>query len=308
MNSPLPRITSTVARMPMLPWAKFVRLPNVFTAFADIAMAGCVVGGSPGVVLLLAIASGSLYLAGMAFNDLFDRHDDAKSQPFRPIPSGAIGVRSAWQVAHALMIVGLVIAGLVTWLCHSFGSWPDALTVAGLLAIAILLYDGWLKRTPAGPIGMGLCRFLNVWLGLSAGAIDVNLGLHLAATVGLYIVGVTWFSRTEEATSRRGQLIGATAVMITAGLLALAIPMHLTSVLGAYPYLLTAVGIFVGGPLATAIAKPTSGHVRNAVKRSIFGLVLLDAVMATAFIGWWGLLIALLLVPAIVIGKRVYST
>lgn len=294
--------------MSVLPWARFLRLPNVFTAFADIAMAACAVGGSVGLSLGLLAASGCLYLAGMAFNDLFDRHDDARSQPFRPIPSGQVPISAAWWVATGLLVAGLLGAAAVTWRRQSFGSWPDALSIAGLLAVAILLYDAWLKRTPAGPLGMGLCRFLNVLLGLTAGEIAANVGLHLAATVGLYIVGVTWFSRTEEATSRRGSLIGATVVMLGAGLLALAVPLQRPSVLPAYPYLLTAVGVFVAGPIAAAIARPTSAHVRAAVKRGIFGLVLLDAVLASAFVGWWGLLIALLLIPAIVIGKRVYST
>jgi 4-hydroxybenzoate polyprenyltransferase len=294
--------------MPLLPWARFLRLPNVFTAFADIAMAGLAVGGSPGISLGLLAASGCLYLAGMAFNDLFDRHDDARSQPFRPIPSGQIATSAAWRVAVGLLVVGLLVAAAVTWFRQSFGTWPDALSIAGLLAVAILLYDAWLKHTPAGPLGMGLCRFLNVLLGLTAGEIAANVGLHLAATVGLYIVGVTWFSRTEEASSRRGPLISATVVMLAAGLLALAVPLQRPGVSPAYPYLLTAVGVFVAGPIAAALAKPSSANVRAAVKRCIFGLVLLDAVLATAFVGWWGLPIALLLVPAVVIGKRVYST
>ena len=61
-------------------------------------------------------------------------------------------------------------------------------------------------------------------------------------------------------------------------------------------------------PIIAAIRKPTPKMVQSAVKRSIFGLVLLDAILATAFVGWPGLLIVLLLIPAIWLGKWVYST
>jgi 4-hydroxybenzoate polyprenyltransferase len=48
--------------------------------------------------------------------------------------------------------------------------------------------------------------------------------------------------------------------------------------------------------------------VQSAVKRSIMGLVLLDAILATAVVGAWGLLILLLLVPALTLGRWIYST
>ena len=44
---------------------------------------------------------------------------------------------------------------------------------------------------------MGLCRFLNVLLGLTVAPPGFWLAAHLALVVGLYVVGVTWFARTE---------------------------------------------------------------------------------------------------------------
>jgi hypothetical protein len=44
------------------------------------------------------------------------------------------------------------------------------------------------------------------------------------------------------------------------------------------------------------------------VKRCIFGLVALDALLATVFVGPGGLLVLLLLPPAQMLGKWVYST
>jgi 4-hydroxybenzoate polyprenyltransferase len=48
--------------------------------------------------------------------------------------------------------------------------------------------------------------------------------------------------------------------------------------------------------------------VQTAVKRCVLGLAALDAVLATAFVGVPGLLLLLLLPPALALGKWVYST
>ena len=82
----------------LLAYAQLLRLPNVFTSFADIALAGCAVGiftDNPLSLLLLFAASGSLYLGGMVWNDVFDRAEDGRDRPFRPIPSGRIKLRTA---------------------------------------------------------------------------------------------------------------------------------------------------------------------------------------------------------------------
>ena len=301
----------------ILAFAQLLRLPNVFTAFADIGMACAATGALanyPIACLLAALASGFLYLSGMVWNDIFDRAEDAQVRTFRPIPSGRVRLRTAIWLAIGLMLAGgisVVALGYVD--APATGAWIAPPLVAAVLAVAILLYDGWLKHTPVGPVGMGMCRFLNVLLGLSIGDLshfpDVLL-VHLPAIVGIYIVGVTWFARTEEGESQRGQLIAAASVMALAGGLALAVPIHRATgaTLWAFPYLLVAWGFFVGIPLVHAIRIPTPKRVQAAVKRSIFGLVILDAVVATAFVGWWGLLLALLLLPAIWLGRRVYST
>src|SRR5947208_9514410 len=82
-------------------YAQLVRLPNLFTAFADIGLGwlgtlalGAGTAGWPGFVLLLA-ASGCLYSAGMVWNDFFDVEQDRRERPFRPLPSGRISRRHA---------------------------------------------------------------------------------------------------------------------------------------------------------------------------------------------------------------------
>ena len=138
------------------------------------------------------------------------------------------------------------------------------------------------------------------------------LALHLAAIVGLYIVGVTWFARTEEGKSNKRHLALAASVVALSLLLALLLRARLASGLGTFafpfPYLLVAFGFLVGLPISRAIGDPGPRNVQAAVKRCVLGLVFLDAVLATMFVGLPGLLLLLLLPPALWLGKWVYST
>ena len=71
----------------LLNYARLVRLPNVFTAMADIALAAFATGAfdsDMGRVAILLLASSCLYLAGMVWNDYFDVEQDKKERPFRP--------------------------------------------------------------------------------------------------------------------------------------------------------------------------------------------------------------------------------
>lgn len=298
----------------LLAYAQLVRLPNVFTAFADILLGACAVGAIPadtGRILILLIASGCLYLGGMVWNDVFDRTDDAKTRPNRPLPSGRIAVKSAVVLGIGLLAIGIFFAGLAAR-DRLVTNPSNPVGIALALAVCILLYDAILKRTPLGPLGMGLCRYLNVLLGLSVAETfpPVEMAVHLAGVIGLYIVGVTWFARTEEGTSQKTHLMAAFGVMIAALLLGLTVPMHLPTgtVTPLFPYLLVAFGFWIGLAIANAIQHPTPKPVQIAVKRCILGLVLLDAILATAFVGLPGLLIGLLLLPANWLGKWVYST
>lgn len=297
----------------LLPLARLLRLPNVFTAFADIGLGLCATAtlspaslndGFAWKAALLVLASGMLYSAGMVWNDYFDLAEDKRDRPFRPLPSGRVSVRTAIFLGTVLLAGG--------WACAAATGRVGAV-VAGTLVAAILAYDARIKRTAAGPIGMALCRFLNVLLGLSLAeteGLPVVTRLHLALTIGVYIVGVTWFARTEEKRSDPKVLTRAALVMVVAGLLALAVPTRVPSGTSSplFPYLLVAAGFWVGVPVLGAIRKPTSDRVQTAVRRSIFGLVVLDALLASVFVGSWGLLLVLLLPPALLIGKWVYST
>jgi len=296
----------------MKPYAQLVRLPNVFTALADIGLCALATRSLPGQwfpFTLLLLASACLYCGGMVWNDFFDIEQDRRERPFRPIPSGRVPRRTAGQLGAVLLLAGVALATLSGWRADGFALRP--LLLALLLVVAILLYDAWLKRTWAAPIGMGACRFLNVLLGLTvvAGAMP-SYSVHLASVVGIYIVGVTWFARTEARTSKRSTLTAAALTMLAGLALGIFVPTWMPPDTSSplFPYLLVALAFAVGIPAWKAIETPTPPHVQAAVKRAIMGLVGLDAVLATGLAGSVGLVLLLLLWPALWLGKRLYST
>lgn len=294
------------------PYAQLVRLPNVFTALADIGLGALATQSLPAEwlpFLLLALASACLYCGGMVWNDFFDVEQDRRERPFRPIPSGRVSRRAAGQLGLALLLVGLVFAALAGWRTGGFTPLPLGLALA--LVACILLYDAWLKHTALGPLGMGACRFFNVLLGLTVvpGPLP-PWSLHVAAVVGVYIVGVTWFARTEARVSKRTTLAAAGLTMLAGLGMAVFVPVWLPPDTGSplFPYLLVALAFVVGIPVGRAIRAPLPAHVQAAVKRAIMGLVGLDAVLATGLAGAVGLVLLLLLWPALWLGKRLYST
>jgi len=265
-------------------------------------------------------------MAGMVWNDYFDIVQDRRERPFRPLPSGRVTRPAAFWLGTGLLVAGFLLAVLADVFGSAEGQtgfrWR-ASVLAGCLAGAVLLYDAWLKRTLAGPLAMGLCRFLNVLLGLSIVPEPLgSWGWLLALVVGLYITGVTWFARTEARASSVRALKGAAFVMFAAVMLGLAVPALFLESAAArtslgnqwqwgsflFPYALLVFLFAIGRPVLRAIAHPVPERVQAAVKRSILGLVLLDAVLAMGLIGVVGLAICLLLLPAAYVGRWIYST
>jgi 4-hydroxybenzoate polyprenyltransferase len=290
------------------PYLQLVRLPNVFTALADITLAALAtraLGEHPLTFLLLCLASACLYCGGMVWNDYFDVAQDERERPFRPIPSGRVSRHTAALLGGLLLAAGVAFA-ILSAIRSEGGVRAAPIVLAFLLVAAIFGYNGWFKRTWLGPINMGTCRFLNVLLGLTiTGQPIERWGWLLALVVGLYIVGVTWFARTEARLSSQTALAGAAGVMLAALLLALPLPalFEPDTASPLFPYLLVVLGFLVGIPIGKAVAGPTPRHVQSAVRRALMGLVILDAVLATAIAGVIGLLILLLLVPILYLAR-----
>jgi 4-hydroxybenzoate polyprenyltransferase len=280
-------------------YARLVRLPNIFTACADVSV-GVLTERVLGISSLgLLACSACLYSAGMAWNDFFDRHIDAAERPRRPIPSGAISAKAACCLAIALATAGLALAG-------SVGTIPFVLAV--VLLVVILAYNACLKSTSFGSSAMGGCRFLNVLLGFSAtsdSSVDLPTRLAIAAIVGIYIFGVTVFARDEATVSRAGRLRVATGICAAAILGAALVPSSGSS---PHPYLCAGLLLLLAYPALNAMAAPSPANVQQFVKAAVFGLVVLDTALATALAGPSGLFVIFWLIPALILGRKLYST
>ncbi len=288
------------------PWLQLVRLPAVFSAWSNI-LAGHLIatGGSPlwGLLgLQLGITTG-LYWGGMVLNDCFDLAEDRSERPGRPLPSGQVPVAAAWVLGLGLILtaiaLGFLAGGETLWL-----------TLA--TAAAVLLYDGVLKGGPAGPIAMGLCRYGNWLMALSAAPLTAA-AFAIAAPALIYTAGVTSLSRAETGGKLRGPLVWTWLGL--AGTLAALIALWAT---GTLPQ---SVGPLAGIALLGAIAwhlgrlwpTPTTAiapaQVQGGVRTLLLGMVPLDAALLLGA-GLWvqALFLPLLLIPARRLGRWLYLT
>ena len=291
-----------------------MRLPTVFTALSNILCGYFITHHLKVTELaeradlwLLLGSSAGLYLGGMVLNDVFDAPLDAIERPERPIPSGRISRRGGAIFGGLLTAIGV--------LCAAFAGWPSLL-IALLIVPSVLVYNGWLKSTPAAPLGMGVCRFLNLLLGSSAGS---SSALWLMPVVGVacglatYVLGVTCFARNEAAqSSRRWLFVGAALIM--AGLTIDGVIVGLygagESVVrgGQMALLLLALNLLMR--MSAAIASPVAGRVQRTVGLLLMCLIFRDALVVFGLTGdaRLSVLVIMLIPPAILLRRFVAMT
>jgi len=291
----------------LLAYLQLFRAPNVFTAIADIAMGFLLtVGMVKPQMFLLALASASLYSAGMVLNDVMDFDVDKVERPDRPLPSGRIDVDWAKKLGFGLLGLGVAIA-------LSAGRISGG--IALVLAVAIYLYDGPMKKTALAPWLMGSCRTLNVMLGMSwAARVGQPDQLCIAVGLGLYVAGITWFARCEAKGSDTQLLKFGFAVMAVGIILLGLFPWFSDCAVllrgkMMWPTLLVLLMMSVVRRCVFAITHNEPKHVQAAVKHSLFTLIVLDAAVVLAVCGpVYAIGVVALLVPSIAMGKWVYST
>lgn len=272
------------------PYLTLVRPANLITAAADV-LAGYAVAGlpAPHTLLPLLVVSGILlYAGGVVMNDVFDAALDARDRPERPIPSGRVRRALAGMLGLALLLAGVATAsaaGMVSGL------------IAGVLAITALLYDATAKHHRwLGPLAMGICRGLNLLLGLSAAPVMMaNLG-EIALVPMLYVAAVTLASDGEVDGGDRRTLALVLVMLATALALLPALAQQPLLTLAPFAVLLA---VRVGAPFWAAWRRPCAMLVRAAVKRAVLSIIVLDAAIAAACAGVaWGLLVLVLVLPA----------
>jgi len=296
------------------PYLQLVRLPNLFTAAAD-SLAGYLLArgslGEPTLWLPLCGASVAIYAGGIALNDRVDYETDLRERPSRPLPSGRVSKGFAAGAAAVGLAAGPALAALAS---------PRAMGVAAALAICVVLYNAVLKRTQLAPIVMGACRGLNLLLGLSlASDYGGSWAWVAACSLGLFVAGLTWISRSEVETGRSSgvafgmvvqdlALVGLFAVATQAG--------KFPGATGERPILppegllaLAIVALIVNRADGLALIDPRPATIQRAVKTGVLSLVWLDVALVAAVRGPGpALAVAALWVPAFVLGKWLYST
>jgi 4-hydroxybenzoate polyprenyltransferase len=255
----------------------------------------------------------------MVLNDVFDIQQDLGERPGRPLPSGRVQLKTATRLGWSLLAAGVIFGWLAALLANRI--LPGI--IANILAAFIVIYDRFLKRTPWGSVAMGVCRALNVVLGMSASVKPLGIvHQYVAECLGCYIAGVTWFARREAATSRRGDLICGLVIIAAAIIILLDFPSlmranELVNSIRFMPRLVMFVAAFflcsflvlLALPFLIAVIIPVPAAVQTAVKVGILSIVVLDALVVLPVRGAWPSISVLsLLIPTLILGRWVYST
>jgi len=286
----------------MLALLQLMRLPNLFTAMADVLAGYLLIAGIQvriPTLLSLLLATSAIYAGGCVLNDLCDREIDQRERPHRPIPSGKVSPREAGLLACVLFAVGLASAALA-------GSLPFSIAVG--LIILVIAYDWQTKDIPLlGSLTMGSCRAINLLLGMSPLLTLGNLSYFPLISLG-YVFFLTSLSNFET-----GGRLGWLRWVIVSGLLLIFISLLGVNVLGGFRidgllYLLIMI-LFIQGPLRRAIFQQTPALIGLAIKRLVLAIPFLDAVYVAGTHGFfYGIPVVFCLVPAWLLARKLAVT
>jgi 4-hydroxybenzoate polyprenyltransferase len=265
-----------------------MRLANIVTAISDILAGVAIAAYAVNLnwneielrpVLLLILSTIGLYGGGVVFNDVFDADLDRVERPERPIPSGLISKDAATGLGVILLLVGVISAAFV----HTENLLSLSLLLAIAISVAALVYDKWGKHQPVlGPVNMGLCRGLNLLLGMSIIPAVVYQYWILALVPIVYIAAITMISRGEVHGGNRRTLYAAVGlyilVIVSIGMYALE-----NRAIGYSSIFLLVLAVLIFPPLIRAIKDPRGRQIGKAVKAGVISLIIMNAAWAAAF-------------------------
>lgn len=285
----------------MIGYLRLMRLANIVTAVSDI-LAGitiaCYAVGKEWSqlsflpVLLLIVSTIGLYGGGVVFNDVFDADLDKVERPERPIPSGLIPKNSAALFASLLLLLAVIAAALVHKEVFS-----SSFFLALATAVAALIYDKWGKHhSLLGPVNMGLCRGLNLMLGMSIFPEALAQYWFISFIPIVYIAAITMISRGEVHGGKKTTLFGAVALysLVIASIVVVAF------INGTFFFALGFLLLFstlIFPPLQKALKEPKGALIGKAVKAGVIALIVMNASWAAAFGSFYFALLILLLLP-----------
>ena len=290
----------------LLGYLRLMRPANLPTAAADI-LAGIAIAvaiplkeGSfgvffhPSIVLSLIFSSVLLYAGGVVLNDVFDAKLDAIERPERAIPSGLILKKNAAIFGTSSLVIGIILA---------FSAHMISGIIACILAFSIVLYDAVSKNYDfLGPLNMGICRGLNLILGITVfGTIKFPA---LAIIPIIYIFAITLISRGEVHGNNKKNIIWA-------GILYGIVLLSLFSINLYFDFDTLYISIFIlffgfsiFFPLVKAYRKNSPKNIKKAVITGVLSIIILDACFVALFTHWWiGIPILLLLPLSLLLSK-----
>ena len=290
-----------------------IRLPNLFTVPTNILVGYfAVVASSYANALdlsLLIFSSLLMYISGIVFNDYFDFEVDLRERPNRPLPSRRVTKKKAVIIALISLISANILALVVS---------TASFVISIILSSIVISYDFKLKNTILGPLTMGSARFLNIILGASPFlfviATSYNLFLRIIL-VGLflcvYIFAISLLSRKEVdgesiQKTRQTTIISLSIVFVI-----------ILSIVFAYFLGIFKIDLFVNlilfAGIMVAIFRQINFHnsltIRNGIKYMIISIIVLDSIFISGTIGLsYGLLSLILIIPSILLARKLYVT
>ena len=259
---------------------RLMRPANIVTSVADV-LAGIAISGyfltfetDYFPVLMLCIATIGLYGGGIVFNDVFDADLDKIERPERAIPSGAVKLNEAILLGAFLLLSGIAAAFTIAALSG---------IIAILIAFFALLYNKYAKHHSfLGPLNMGLCRGLNLLLGVSIIASALHEWYFLGLIPLIYIFSITMISQGEVHGSNRNKLYAGAFLY----LLVISSMLYLSFNKGQLIIALFFIIPFawmIFRPLFIAIKEPLGKNIGKAVKAGVISLILMDAAWSAVF-------------------------
>lgn len=278
-------------------YLRLMRPANIVTSVADVlagvAISGYFANATGSVeklvpVFLLSLSTVGLYGGGVVFNDVFDAQLDAVERPERPIPSGLISKTEAATLGLCLLLTGIIVAFLVS-------------VTSGLLALSVavsaLVYNKWGKhQSYLGPVNMGLCRGLNLLLGISIVNSALPFAWYVAIVPIIYIASITMVSRGEVHGGSKSTLYAAAFLYAIVLCCILYFSLLKNNLLFSLVFLVPFAWM-VFKPLLTAIKEPVGKNIGKAVKAGVLALILMNAAWAAAFGGLFIAIVIVILLP-----------
>ncbi|MBA4167363.1 MAG: UbiA-like protein EboC [Chitinophagaceae bacterium] len=305
-------------------YLRLTRLANIVTAVSDI-LAGAAIAGSlisvidfngehpgrsfisqPGIVhqiLFLMFATACLYGGGVVLNDVFDAELDKTERPERPIPSGLISKNAASIFGSLLLLAGIIAA----WLSDPVHVFSLSAWLATSIALASVIYDKWGKHNNLlGPLNMGLCRALNLLLGMSVSAYAVYVYWPLALVPMVYIAAITMISRGEVHGGKKTTLYAAAFLYLLVISAIIYFAFISRNLLVTLPFLII-FSILIFPSLKKAIHKPEGPRIGKAVKSGVIALIAMNASWAAASGEIYFAILILLLLPLSLFLARLFA-